>query len=340
MNKRIALVGAGSLGTILGAYVSKAGYDIVLVDNYEEHVEALNKYGATVKGTVEFNTPVKAMLPDRMSGVYDVILFMVKQTYNEKSIDEIKNHIDDNTAICTLQNGIPELVLVEKFGSNRIYGAPVGWGATFDSPGVSILTTDKSGLSFTLGSFEGKIDDRLKDIKLILESMGRVQVSENLMGLRFTKLLMNATFSGLSTALGTTFGGVLDNDEAMGYIAEIGKECIQVAKANNIKLEPYEGWDFNEVFCFNDMEGKKSCIKQAREIWKIHYNLTASMMQDLLKGKSCEINAINGVVCNYGDKSGIETPFNDMVVNIVTKIMNKELSLDFDNIKYFRNLNK
>ncbi len=52
---------------------------------------------------------------------------------------------------------------------------------------------------------------------------------------------MNATFSGLSTALGTTFGGVLDDDVAMGLILKIGKECIDVAAESGITMEPYEG---------------------------------------------------------------------------------------------------
>lgn len=51
---RIAIMGAGSLGTILGAYVSKAGYDVVLIDPYQEHVDALNKDGAHVNGITRF----------------------------------------------------------------------------------------------------------------------------------------------------------------------------------------------------------------------------------------------------------------------------------------------
>ena len=76
---RIAIMGAGSLGTILGAYVSKAGYDVVLIDPYQEHVDALNKDGAHVIGTVDFVQPVKAITPDQMDGVYDVVIYMAKQ---------------------------------------------------------------------------------------------------------------------------------------------------------------------------------------------------------------------------------------------------------------------
>jgi 2-dehydropantoate 2-reductase len=63
------MMGAGSLGTILGAYISKAGKQIDLIDIYEEHVKTLNEKGAHVVGTVDFTVPVKALIPDQMDVV-------------------------------------------------------------------------------------------------------------------------------------------------------------------------------------------------------------------------------------------------------------------------------
>ena len=70
---RYAIYGAGSLGTVLGAYITKNGGDIDLINRNRAHVEALNENGATVTGAVEFNVPVKVLLPDEMDGRYDVI---------------------------------------------------------------------------------------------------------------------------------------------------------------------------------------------------------------------------------------------------------------------------
>lgn len=67
---RIAIMGAGSLGTILGAYITKAGYQVDLIDAYKEHVDALNEKGAHVVGTVDFVQKVHAITPDQMEGVY------------------------------------------------------------------------------------------------------------------------------------------------------------------------------------------------------------------------------------------------------------------------------
>ena len=64
---RIAIMGCGSLGTILGAYLNKGGLDVMMVDVYEEHVKALNEKGAQVVQGVEMTVPVKAYTPDHTS---------------------------------------------------------------------------------------------------------------------------------------------------------------------------------------------------------------------------------------------------------------------------------
>lgn len=334
---RLAIMGAGSLGTILGAYIAKAGYEIDLIDAYEEHVRALNENGAHVVGAVDFvqKERLHALLPEDMEGAYDLIIYMAKQTYNETAIPQIAAHIHENSTVCVCQNGIPEYAVSAVIGPERVVGAPVGWGATFSGPGVSELTTAQGCLNFTLGSLDGSVNDRVRTTKELLECMGEAVVSENLLGLRWTKLLMNATFSGLSTALGTTFGGVLDNDDAMELILRIGKECLDVAAELGITLEPYEGYDFYTAFKRGNEKTNDASIGLIRKIWEPHYKLTASMAQDILKGRKCEIFDINGVVCRSGRDVNIPTPVNDLVVELVSGMQEGRYQYSAENIQYF-----
>lgn len=89
MIKRIALSGAGSLGTTLGAFLSKAGHDITLVDANREHVDALNTTGAQITGAVEEVIPVKACYADAMTGIFDLFIYMAKQTANSVAIPQM-----------------------------------------------------------------------------------------------------------------------------------------------------------------------------------------------------------------------------------------------------------
>ena len=229
--KRLAIMGCGSLGTILGAYISKAGRQVDLIDANKAHVDALNKDGAKIQilGKEGFTVPVKAITPDQMEGIYDIFIYMAKQTYNEIAIPQMLAHSNENTVICTCQNGIPELAVCNYVDSERVMGAPVLWGATWVEPGVSNLTqSDESlkGAGFTLGSVSGKVTEEVLEVKEILEFMGHVDISQNLMGQRWCKLLMNSTFSGMSTVLGGTFGDVNRNDAAMKCVAFIGRESV------------------------------------------------------------------------------------------------------------------
>jgi 2-dehydropantoate 2-reductase len=84
-----------------------------------------------VTGTVDFVQPVKAITPDQMDGVYDLVIYLAKQTYNDTAIPQIKAHIGENSTVCVCQNGIPEYAVSAAIGEERVVGAPVGWGATF-----------------------------------------------------------------------------------------------------------------------------------------------------------------------------------------------------------------
>ena len=76
---RVAIFGAGSLGTVLGAFITKGGVPIDLVNRNLPHIEALKNHGARITGTVDFVQEVSALTPDRMSGKYDIIFLMTKR---------------------------------------------------------------------------------------------------------------------------------------------------------------------------------------------------------------------------------------------------------------------
>ena len=153
---RIAIYGAGSLGTILGAYISKAGVEIELINRNKAHIEALQTKGAHITGTVEFTQPVVAYTPDNMNGEYDVIFLMTKQQHNAEVVTMLKDYLAADGALATFQHGLPELQIAEILGEERVLGCTVAWGATLQGPGVCELTSAPDALSFSLGSISPK----------------------------------------------------------------------------------------------------------------------------------------------------------------------------------------
>jgi 2-dehydropantoate 2-reductase len=331
---KIAVIGAGSLGTIIGALLAKGGRDVILVDANEEHVKALNKKGAKIVGFMELTIPVKAITPSQMEGTYDLVIYLVKTTYNNVAFPQIIPHLHEESIVLTLQNGLPEDTVAEYVGAKRTLGAAVGWGATWMAPGVSKLTSPADKMTYDIGELDGRITERLQKVKEILEPAGIPMVTDKLIGIRWTKLLVNSTFSGMSAALGCTYGDVLDSPKALTCVAHIANECLQVVAALGIKPDPIQGIDVG-IMAFQNRQQMKKTFNIYQMAFGPHRALKASMLQDLEKSLPCEINIINGKVTEMGRKAGVGTPVNDKVVEIVIACQNGKLKPSMSNLDLF-----
>ena len=332
---RVAIYGAGSLGTILGAYISKAGVPIELINRNQAHIDALKSKGAQVVGTVQFCQPVVACTPAEMSGQYDILFLMTKQQHNAEVVNMLKNFLAPDGVLVTFQNGLPELQIADIVGAKRVLGCTVAWGATMQSPGVCELTSEPDSLSFSLGAISKQPNAHFNKVKELLEFMGSVDVEANFLGTRWSKLLINAAFSGMSAVLGCTFGEAAGDKASRKIVQALIKECIDVCQKGGIRIEPVQGKDIVKLLNYtNPLKKAFSFIIIPIAIRK-HARLKASMLQDLEKGKLTEVDAINGAVSAYGKKVGTPTPMNDCVVDVIHRIEKGELQPCFDNLKYF-----
>lgn len=319
---RLAIYGAGSIGTALGAFLTKNGVAIDLFNHNRPHVEALCKNGAHIVGTVDFTIPVHAYLPEEMTGIYDVVFLMTKQLDNRRVLEGILPHLGPQSIVCTMQNGLPEPSVAAVVGPDRTFGCTVSWGATLKEPGIVELTSEptQAALAFNLGTMTGLHDPLLEEIARILGLMGNVTIETNLMGARWSKLLVNAAFSGLGTCFDCTFGGVSDNRIALKAAQRIIKEGIDVARLSGVKMEPIQGKDIVKLFDYRGWFKRWLGLLLIPIAIKKHRAIRPSMLQDLERGKKCEIGAINGAIAAQGDVVGLDTPFDDLVVAIVKEI--------------------
>lgn len=335
---RCAIYGAGSLGTVLGAYMTKNGAEVELVNRNKAHVAALNEKGAHIRGTVDFVQPVKAITPDQMEGKYDVFFLMTKQLLNKEVVAFLKPFLTEDGVIVTLQNGIPEPGIAEIVGSEHTMGCVVEWGASLDEPGVCTLTSEPDALSFHMGKMEGITDAQFELVKGLLEKMCPVEFEENLIGARWSKLLINATFSGLGTVMGGNFGTVSEDGFAKKIAVRCMKECIDVGHAAGAEFPPVQGKDITKLFYYTNRAKKAFAETLLPVAMKKHREIVPSMLQDLRNGKPCEVDAINGVVCEWGRKCGVPTPVNDRIVEVIKKEQAGKLKFEYRNIKLFQDL--
>ena len=187
---------------------------------------------------------------------------------------------------------------------------------------------------------DGITDEQFTMVKDLLEKMCPVHFEENLLGARWSKLLINATFSGLGTVVGGRFGDVSEDPDAKKVAIRCMKECIDVGHAAGAEFAPVQGKDITKLFYYKN--GFKRAIGELLIpiAMKKHVDIIPSMLQDLRNSKPCEIDAINGVVCEWGRKCGIPTPVNDRIVEVIKKEQAGELKLEASNIRLFADLIK
>ena len=332
---RTAIYGAGSLGTVMGAYLTRNGVEIDLINRNKDHVEALKKNGARITGTVEMCVPVSALTPEEMTGKYDIFFLMTKQLDNREIATFLKDYLADDGLIVLMQNGIPEDSVAEIVGAEHTVGCTVEWGATMTAPGESRLTSDPDSLSFHMGGMPGISEESLMKVKGILEKMCPVEIEDNLPGARWSKLLINATFSGLGTVMGGTFGDVTRDPQGRELAVRCMKEVIDTGRADGVTFAQVQGKDIVSLFYWTTPVKKVTAKLILPIAMKKHAAIEPSMLQDLKRGKPCEIRAINGIVCERGRKHGIPTPVNDRIVELVTEIQEGKRKPSRANLKDF-----
>ena len=328
---RIAILGAGSLGTVVGAMLTRAGLDVSMVDANQEHVAALNRKGSRVVGTLDITQPVRASTPDGMEGIYDLVVYLVKAFHDEQALPQVLPHLGADSVLITLQNGIPEEKVAAFVGRERTLGGAVMWAAELLEPGVSRMTSDPDRMEYEIGEPDGSVTERIKRVKSVLDHAGTAKITENLQGLRWTKLLVNVGYSGMSTMLGATGGEILDNDKAGDAVIHIMIETILTARALGIKMEPLRGADPGILLDLarQDMGSLRAILRKTGNDFR---DAKASMLQDLEKGLPCEVESLNGSLAELASKAGVAAPVNDQVTRFIREIQDGKRAHQFSNL--------
>ena len=337
---KIAVYGAGAMGTVLGALLAKAGLQADLITRNKAHVERMKAEGATIvcEGDgVTFTQKVNALLPEEMTEQYDIVFLMTKQRHNRQTLQFLLPYLKEDGIVCTTQNGLPEESVASIVGNKRTYGGATSFGATFLEGGRVALTSKIEGMSMEVGGYqndEEKLPLLMEALSLAGKAVGNehfVTPSQNLTGARWAKLTINCAFSGLSVVTGMTFGEVAKKPKTRKIALGIIRECVAVANALGVRLAKMQGHDIEKLLCKNRLFS----YMVLPFAMKKHKKLVSGMLKDIQNGKRCEIDFINGVVAKAGAQVGVETPLCDRVVEIVHGIEDGLYEIDYRNADFF-----
>jgi len=295
---KIAVMGAGAVGSYFGARLTKAGEDVTLIARGKQ-LEALQQKPLIVH-SIKGDFEIKVKATDTPTDPVDLILFTVKSYDTETAIELCKPIITDNTIIMSLQNGVDnEEKIGNAIGKEKVIPALTRIGISLESPGV--LNHQASGL-IVFGEDNGEKTERITEISNLFEKANLdYKVSGDINYEIWSKYMFNIAFNQLCAITHQTCGKLIKEQKKLAEL--VLKEVVEVGKAKGVSLT-------------NENVTKTLTLKPIFE------NFKPSMLQDVEKGKKIEFEAFSGTVVKYGKELGIPTPYNYTVYTLLKGINN------------------
>jgi len=290
---KIYVLGAGSIGSLLGALLARAGNDVLLIGR-EEQVKAVNENGLKVIGVEEFEIKVKASLysPEEPP---ELLLLTTKSYSTKKALECARNCIGDKTWVLSVQNGLGNEELALKITPNVIGGITtngamlVDWGVVrWTGKGITVIGKYPTGKS-----------EFVEEVAKVFNGAGiETSVTENAIGWKWAKAIVNSVINGLGTVLEVKNGVLRDVPELEGISIEIAREGCMVAQQLGVEFEVHP------------LELLWDTIERTRE----NYNST---LQDIMRGRKTEVDYIHGKIVEYAHSLGLEAPRNELLWAII-----------------------
>ncbi len=330
---KITVIGAGAIGGIVAGFLAKAGYDVEVVCKHRELADKIASGGLHIygkRGSHMLSVPAVARIPE-LNRPKDIIILAVKAADAQNAAKEVLPFLFPRSLVVPMENGMGEAALANIVGSERVVGCVIDWGATMHSYGELEMTATGK---FTIGYIDGKPDDRLINLKKALSSILPAEVSENIMGRKYYKLVVNSCINSVGAICGLHLGEMFSIKKVRSIFAEIMREGVAVADAMGIRPEGLsDRFDYKKFLESADLS---ESFKRQIVIYMIKHKykrLTSSSLQSLKRGRPTEVEYLNGYIADNAKRYNIPTPVNDMIVRMVKEIECGKRKVALDNLE-------
>jgi 2-dehydropantoate 2-reductase len=324
MRRDLAVLGTGSIGSCVGADLTKAGHNAVLIDQWPAHIEAMKINGLRIVMTrsgAELHTPVRALHLCEVCALRDQfdIVFLTAKSYDTGwMVEFIKPHLKPDGVLVSLQNSLNDEWIAPLIGYERDIGGVVELSAKMFEPGLVKRNTDHSRTWFALGELHGRVTPRVEEVAEILRAVGKTDVTTNIWGAKWTKLVVNCMFMAICGILGILDWEVTQNPQPLGY-----------------RLEPIFGLSPEDFLGSTDEVLKKNLMALISHIGKESLNC---ILQDHMKGRRSEVEFLNGLVVRKGREAKVPTPLNEAIASLDRQVEQGTLKPDQSNLPMLEKL--
>ena len=298
---KIAIIGAGAMGSIYAVMMAEAGHEVWAVDSWKDHVDIINATGLRLEGPNgnRMVNSIRATSRIEDAGACDLYVIATKANAVGEAAHGVASVMRPDSLVLTIQNGLGagDRIAAHMATDKVLLGVADGFGASMRGPGHAHHNAMRL---IRLGEINGGITSRLQRIESLWQEAGfTARAFEDITQLIWEKFVCNVTLSAPCTAFDCNVGALMANDEAW----EVALGCAREAHACGVA----EGVNFS----FDDID------RYVTDFASLMPNASPSLRLDHLAGKTSEIDAINGMVPVLGERHGIPTPFNETLTAIV-----------------------
>lgn len=299
---KIVVIGAGAMGSLYGAYLSRKN-QVILLDAYAPQVEAIREHGITVReedGREETFPNVTACVSGQYHETADLVIVFVKSTATLEALEENSSLFGEHTMVMTLQNGAGNDRKIARFvrPENIIIGT-----SKHNSMGMGsgVIRHRGSGVT-TIGSNHGATE-KLQIVRNLLEESGfKADVSDDIQRIIWSKLFVNLSINTFTAITRTPIGYMVQNEDAWHFAKRLIYEAVDVAEEDGTYFDRREVLESVRQTCVDAGDG------------------FSSMYQDVNRGIRTEIDAINGAIVEQAKLYGVAVPYNALIVDLIHAI--------------------
>jgi 2-dehydropantoate 2-reductase len=293
---RVAVMGAGAVGCYYGGMLARAGHDVTLIAR-AQHVEAVRRSGLRMETQAfDANVPMQASVEASGARGAKLVLFSVKSPDTERAGAALAPHLEPDAAVLSLQNGVDNAERLAATLGREVVPAVVYVAVEMAGPGHvrhhgrGELVIGPSAASARIAAAFGAAGVP-------------VEVSDNVSGALWAKLIVNCAYNALSAITQLPYGRLVQGDGIPAVMRDVVDECLAVARAAGVEVP-------------GDM---RQAVPRIAQTMPAQFSSTA---QDLARGKPTEIDHLNGLVVRKGEALGVPTPANRLLLALV-KLLEK-----------------
>jgi 2-dehydropantoate 2-reductase len=339
--KKIAVLGAGANGATVGADLTRAGADVVLIEQWPAHVEAMRARGVRIKmptGSIE--VPVRTLHLCEVATLrekFDYVLMLMKAYDSRWAAHLIEPHLNPDGLLVGVQNGMTLDTIAEVVGSSRTLGCVIEITSAMFEPGIVERHSPPDRSWFAVGSLGPGTRGREEEIAALLRHVGSVEIVDDIRAAKWMKIVSNATTLVTTAIVGLPMIQAAADQRMREFMVRSGQEALDATVGLGNPVLPIFGLTEEAL---ERPEKRVEVLLDTLLGGFVKPDSKTTILQDWMKGRRSEVDDINGLVVKTRHHLGSRAPTNEAVVEVAHRIENNELKPGAENLDLLLDLER